>query len=75
MSDTEVTVTQSESKQWWKLEYKGRHEFTDENPSNEEKREFRKNVDARIRQSAADARLMAKASEGGSTVREEPVRG
>jgi hypothetical protein len=73
MSDTEVTVTQSESKQWWKMEYRGRYEFTDENPSPEELREFRRNVDQRLRQSRIEAKALAHAGE--STLREEPMRG
>ena len=74
MSDTEVTITQSESKKWWRMEYKGRYELTDEEPGPEECRDFRKGIDHAIRQSAFEAKAHAKLLNGESSLREEPIR-
>ena len=57
MSDTEVTVTQNTAGTWWRLEYKGKYDFLDEAPTEVDKREFRKVVDARARQDVADRRV------------------
>lgn len=73
MSETEVTITQSESKMWWRMEYKGKYEITDEQPSAAECADFRRSTDQMLRANRIEG-IAHKRASGNGTLREEPVR-
>ncbi len=72
MSDTEVTVSKSVSGQWWRMEYRGKVEFCDEEPSADDCRDFRKSVDQMARSKRVEEMAMRRVNGHGSTIREEP---
>jgi len=46
MSDTHVEVIKSISGKWWRLRYRGKIEFTEDEPTEAQKVAFRKAVEA-----------------------------
>jgi len=67
----EVIVTKSESGKWWRLSYRGKVEFVEEEPGESHKIAFRKSVDALPRDPSFSGNgrgMVVKSAENGQVV-------
>lgn len=74
MSATEVTVTKSNSGQWYRMEYKGKIEFCDEQPTPQDCADFRRSTDQILRNARVEEMAARKRGSAERTVKDEPVR-
>jgi len=74
MSDTEVTVTKSNSGEWYRMEYKGKVEFCDEAPTPSECADFRRSTDQMLRQARIESIVAKRINGHESTMREEEFK-